>query len=454
MMLNLSGFFSPVNLQDTPRLFTAIAEWLAVFVYFCIYKRKYTGKVFAMQCVLTAFLQILFQYVAGILALEFWIPAMIVAVLLMYGELYVVLDIKPRDCGVLTIHAFVLAEFAASLYTQIHVWSVRMKVPEGFLPSLVMMTVVYLLVFRLYYHFEKGNFLPNHNLNISKREFTGVFLTGVGAFLMSNLSFVTTNTPFSARENLLYVRTLVDFGGMLMLMTQMGRRNELAAKKEKDAINQLFQKQYEQYRLAMDNSEAMRKEIHDMKHYVLALKNENDPAKRAEVLKDMEQTIAIQESFMNTGNKVLDVILTTKSLQCANKEITLHAMADGEMLSSIHVKDICSLFGNMLDNAIEATQQVEEKERRIINLSVRRKNQFLVIECENCSKGVNVRLREDQPKRFFQSDHFPATTKKDNVKHGFGLKSISQVAEKYDGGMSCSFEDGWFKVRVLLPANL
>jgi sensor histidine kinase regulating citrate/malate metabolism len=287
-------------------------------------------------------------------------------------------------------------------------------------------------------------------LNVSTKELVSVVITGVGAFIISNISFVTSRTPFSATENMLYVRTLVDFGGMLMLMTEMGRRNELALKNESNAINQLFQRQYEQYKLAVDNSEALRKEMHDMKHYVMALKNEDDPERRAEVLEDMEQAIAIQESFMNTGNKVLDVILTTKSLQCQKKNITLNAMVDGDLLADIHVKDICSLFGNILDNAIEATQQVEDMEKRLITLSVRKRNQFTIVECENISDSSNVRLRSNQRRRRFRRNSLPKTTKGDNVKHGFGLKSIAQVAEKYGGAMNCSYENGWFKVKVLL----
>ena len=153
---------------------------------------------------------------------------------------------------------------------------------------------------------------------------------------------------------------------------------------------------------------------------------------------------------MNTGNKVLDVILTTKSLQCEKKNITLNAMVDGDLLSGIHVKDICSLFGNVLDNAIEATQQVEDKDKRLITLSVRSRNQFIIVECENYSESDNVRLRKSEKRRIFKNDNLPRTTKKDNVKHGFGLKSIGQVAEKYGGAMNVSYEDGWFKVKVLL----
>lgn len=448
--MDFSSFLDPKNLQDTPRLFTAIAEWLAVFIYFNIYKRNSHGKLYVLQCILSFAAQVGFQFVAGLLPIGFWIPSMVGAVALMYLTLYMVLDIKPRDCGVITTHAFVLAEFSASLYKQLYVWAVYLNGHEGFILSFAIMFVVFALTYNIYYRIERDNFPGNRNLNISERELVSVIATGIGAFIMSNISFVTKRTPFSATENMLYVRTLVDFGGMLMLMTEMGRRNEMAAKSENDAINQLFQRQYEQYKLAIDNSEALRKEIHDMKHYVLALKNEDDPKKRAEVLDDMEQAIAIQESFMNTGNRVLDVILTTKSLQCQKKDITLNAMVDGDVLSAIHVKDICSLFGNIIDNAIEATQVLTDKEKRLITLSVRSRNQFIIIECENCSDGSFVRLKNNQRRRIFRGTNLPKTTKADNVKHGYGLKSIAQVAEKYGGNMNCTYEDGWFKVKVIL----
>ena len=445
-----SSFLNPAALQDTPRLFTAIAEWLAVFVYFNIYKRRNTGKLYVIQCVASFIIMVGFQFVAGLLPLGFWIPTMIGAVGLIYLALLGVLDIKPKDCGVLTTHAFVLAEFAASLYRQLYVWSVLFINRGGMAISIVIMVTVFALTYSIYYRIERDNISPSRNLNINTKELVSVIATGIGAFIMSNISFVTTRTPFSATENMLYVRTLVDFGGMLMLMTEMGRRNEMAAKNENDAINLLFQRQYEQYKLAVDNSEALRKEMHDMKHYVMALKTEDDPAKRAEIFDDMEQAIAIQESFMNTGNQVLDVILTTKSLQCQKKKITLNAMVDGDLLTGIHVKDICSLFGNLIDNAIEATQLLENPEERLITLSVRSRNQFVIVECENCSDPASVRLQKSSARRRFQNMNLPRTTKGDKVKHGFGLKSIAQVAEKYGGAMNCSYEDGWFKVKVLL----
>nr|MCR5581682.1 hypothetical protein [Pseudobutyrivibrio sp.] len=124
--MGLNAFIDPVKLQETPRLFTALAEWLAVFVYFNIYKRRRNDtKVYVIQCISSAVIQVAFQYIAGLLPIGFWIPSMIVAVGLMYMHLYIVLDIKPRDCGVITTHAFVLAELAASLYIQLYVWCAK-----------------------------------------------------------------------------------------------------------------------------------------------------------------------------------------------------------------------------------------------------------------------------------------------------------------------------------------
>lgn len=440
-MMAHNAFLFPEVILDTPRLFTAIAEWLAIFIYFNICRCRIGHKVYLACCLASAATIISLQFVAGLLPVIFWVPMMMGALGVMYFFLYQVLDITLMDCGVITVHAFILAEFAASMYRQLYVWFSSISGKDIFLCSAIMMVLTYTVIFGIYYRLERGNIQKDNSLNITVQELISVLMTGVGAFIIGNISFVWTNTPFSAQGSLLYVRTLVDFSGILILMTQMGRRNELTVKMESDEINRLFKKQYEQYRLAMDNSELLRKEMHDMKHYLAALKEEKDPVKRNEVLADMEQAISLQESFMNTGNQVLDVILTTKSQLCQQRSITLQAMIEGDVLSDIHVKDLCSLFGNILDNAIEATQQVKNADKRLINLSVKRQKQFIMIECENFSENI-VEIEKSRA--------LPGTTKGDKIRHGFGLKSIKKVAEKYGGVMTITTQQGWFKVQVLL----
>ncbi len=442
--MRLLEILSPENLLDTPRLFTGLAEWGAVMVNFLVHKRKKNGPLFVLLCVTFCIIQMGFQILAGFSPISLWIPNMMVAVGIIYFELYIVVDATPLECGFYTIQAFLMAELSASLYRQLYVWYATAEKPSNML-SAVFMAVIYAIVFFTYYQMDRKSSSRDVALEIKPRDFGSALATGIGAFSLSNLSFIWTNTPFSAdSNNMLYVRTLVDIGGVLMLMTQKDRIYESTIFSQNLAINQLFRRQYEQYKLSVDNSEMLRKEMHDLKHYLIALKNETSPEKKQEYLEELEQEIAIQESFQNTGNQVLDVILTNKSLQCRKKNITFKVMTDGDVLSFMHVKDICALFGNLLDNAIEATQQNASPDNRLVTLSVKQKNNFVVIECVNCCEH-RVLIPEKAG--------LPKTTKEDKQIHGYGLKSIRQIAEKYNGSMTFSQDRNWVTIKVLLTNN-
>ena len=79
-------------------------------------------------------------------------------------------------------------------------------------------------------------------------------------------------------------------------------------------MNIVLQRQYDQYRLSIDNIELLRREFHDLKHYMIAIRSEQDPKKKEQYLLEMEEAIHTQEALTNTGNSVLDVVLTTKAL--------------------------------------------------------------------------------------------------------------------------------------------
>ena len=182
---------------------------------------------------------------------------------------------------------------------------------------------------------------------------------------MSNLSFVIKDSPFStAAGSILYVRTLVDFGGLVMLFAQQDKREEMRMRNENQAMNVVLQRQYEQYQLARSNMEFLKREFHDLKHYMIAIRSEQDPEKREHYLSEMENAIRMQEALTDTGNSVLDVMLTTKSAYCLQHGITFSCMANGRLLDFMDVKDICSIFGNALDNAIECVVKNEDSRKR------------------------------------------------------------------------------------------
>ena len=112
------------------------------------------------------------------------------------------------------------------------------------------------------------------------------------------------------------------------------------------SVQNVLQNQYAQYKQSKESIELINYKYHDLKHQIAVLRSEADPGKREAFLDKMEADIKKYESQNKTGNKVLDTVLTTKSLYCAKHNITFTCVADGTLLDFIDVMDICSIFGN------------------------------------------------------------------------------------------------------------
>ena len=104
------------------------------------------------------------------------------------------------------------------------------------------------------------------------------------------------------------------------------------------------------------------------------------------------------------------------------------------------IMDISSLFGNALDNAIEAVRQISDYPERLIRLTVARQKNFVHILCENRYVG-EITFR----------NALPVSTKGDDRFHGFGVKSILSVAAKYGGTAATKAQDGYFHLDILIP---
>lgn len=102
--------------------------------------------------------------------------------------------------------------------------------------------------------------------------------------------------------------------------------------------------------------------------------------------------------------------------------------------------DIYAMFGNILDNAIEATKTVTEEEKRIISLTIGTTGDLLLIDSQNYYAG-EIRF----------VDGLPQTSKENKEYHGFGTRSIKTLTEKYGGDLKISAENGIFRLSIMLP---
>lgn len=229
--------------------------------------------------------------------------------------------------------------------------------------------------------------------------------------------------------------------GIFVLAGQVRQQKQLQLQKELDIQQQLWLRQKAQYELSRENIELINRKCHDLKHQVAALKHIHDPAQRGAVIDSLQESVMIYDAMLKTGNEILDTVLTEKSLLCNRHKIALTCMADGHLLFFMDAVDLYTLFGNALDNAIEASLSLLETER-MIDLQVREKAGLILISITNRFTGT-VETDTELPK----------TRKEDQNWHGFGLKSIRAVAEKYDGLMNLYGGDGVFTLRITIPTN-
>ena len=209
-------------------------------------------------------------------------------------------------------------------------------------------------------------------------------------------------------------------------------------KREQLMMLRILRQEQEQHRLAKANIEAINRKCHDLKHQISALRRMDPQEEKERSIGELEQAVLIYDHFTKTGNKDLDVVLTEKGLLCEQKGIQLRCIVDGKKLSFMDAADLYSLFGNAMDNAIEGVAQEADPKRRFIDLNVTPRGNCLLIHMENTC-----------PTQPTFEDGLPSTTKGDRDYHGFGMRSMRYIAEKYDGTLSARWEDGTFILDVM-----
>lgn len=435
--------------SDIPRIATAVAEWCACLTVIAKYPRRcggprlwgLLGAGLAVQCV--------FLTLTDGLPILLWVPCMAAAVGLMLALIAACCDMPLASAGYCTVRAFLLAEFAASLGWQLYSYTLyalgwgeagarRIALACGVLAG------VYAAVFFWMYRLEKRRDDPRAAMTFQLKELGSPVLIALACFFLSNLSFVYSNTPFTGSQltDIYNIRTLVDLAGVAMLYAYHAQRCELYMQRELNSIQNILQNQYNQYRLSRESIDVINHKYHDLKHQIAVLRAEPDAAKRSAYLDGMEEEIRDYEAQNKTGNSVLDTVLTGKSLYCARHGVELTCVADGAKLDFLDVMDICTIFGNILDNAIECELRVREREKRLIHLVVHTKKDFLLVRCENYCPEVLQ----------FQ-DGLPVTTKPDTAYHGYGIKSIRRAAGKYGGAVTVHSGGEWFEITVMIPVK-
>ena len=259
----------------------------------------------------------------------------------------------------------------------------------------------------------------------------GIFLTFREVVMMrKGIPYATVVNGFVILLCILYVNGIVFFL-FDHVIKYLHKTADIQSLKKQIQLQDRFYKRLE------NNQTEIRKMRHDMKHRLEAISiqlNANDYAAAGTDLSAMLAGIDMQK-IVDSGNPQLDAILNLKLSEAQQAGIQVQAkvfVASGLRLT---FSDLCVLLGNAFDNAIEACNKIQLREK------------IISLEMSSVHQALFIRISNPLPPPF--ADDFPSS-KKDVENHGFGLKSIQYIAEKYNGTVNIRAQQQKFDLEIVL----
>ena len=285
---------------------------------------------------------------------------------------------------------------------------------SGVIIVLALLAVVYSGVFGCIWLLEHKHASPKGRIVISGKAALVAVVMAAMVFAVSNLLFLGDR---EVDMSVYYIRTLVDICGVLILTVQHEQLREAALHSELAAMDEVLHRQYEQYKRSKEGIRLINSRYHELKIQIADIRAERDRAKQDAALARMESGIRQYEAENKTGNPVLDTLLTAKSMDCQQRGINMTSVADGSQLGFLSTRELCTLVGAPLDNAIECVTAEPDPEKRLLRVAIYAQSGFVMLRFENyCAQPVEL-----------GPDGLPLRS----AHGGYDLKSVRAAAEAH-----------------------
>ncbi|MDE7250642.1 MAG: GHKL domain-containing protein [Lachnospiraceae bacterium] len=243
----------------------------------------------------------------------------------------------------------------------------------------------------------------------------------------------------------LYYDQLFSFAGFLVLdllsMAATGfyvfGMNRIYLEQEKSGQ---YRSQIAVYKMLAEQHRQSERLRHDMKNHIIALSalsRNKEWEKIDDYLKNMEG-IALDTVGDMTGSKAVDALLYQKRKRAKEENIIWECDVQMPKGYCINEFDLCVLFGNILDNAVEACERMQCSECRFINIQAKTVKKCFLIEVKN-----SIDMTEKYSEGFW--------SKKGQQEYGTGLLNVSDVVHRYNGVVNIEAENGTFTISILMP---
>lgn len=205
---------------------------------------------------------------------------------------------------------------------------------------------------------------------------------------------------------------------------------------------ELLEKQLEYYQGADLLDTELRKFRHDIKNHFICMEHlfQNRDLENLETyFNDLKESFAFQEKAYFSGNHIIDAILNHELLRHCSNTVNIIVYGSLKENCSISAMDLCTLFSNILSNAITSVNKCDGSMNPELTIHFQTGTYYFSIEVSNT-------IGEEDIKKLGEN-----TKKKSNRDHGFGLNKIKEIVKKYNGNFEQTLDNETIITRVYLP---
>ena len=248
-----------------------------------------------------------------------------------------------------------------------------------------------------------------------------------GTYVKQSLFYINKSETWQDPSVSVYIILFSLFILLFLILTERSQR--LMRKQELHQVEELsYQYRLKRYEAQRAYVQATREMHHDMKNHLVALEalaRKGDNSALQDYLSLLRGELSTPLQPFCTGNDLLDGILAEKASEAEKDDIAFSAALIMDRPLAVSDPDLCIIFSNALDNAIEASRQVEDRDARYIQVRSVRQGERMAVTFTNSYAG---KLRKQ--------DGYFLSTKRKYMERGLGMQSIMQAVERCGAYMS------------------
>ena len=228
--------------------------------------------------------------------------------------------------------------------------------------------------------------------------------------------------------------------GVLLLMAYLGESAKARLETES------YHLKHEYYTELESHQTEVMKLQHDMKHHVQMMEDLVGRGNDEQALAYVEKVKAVYSQehplIRFCSHTLVNALVENKYRRMRALSINAEIQISLEEEILVDDVDLCALFANTIDNAIEACEQIKDTDSRRIAIKCRVLGGFLSYQILNSIRPNSVSQKPDG---------FLKSTKRDQIRHGYGFKNVNDFVEKYNGNMDISLREDIFELTVIVP---